>query len=165
MLRVATKPDFQQPTLPRTSGERRELEPQRASANREASRRNQQSQPSKAQSSYPKAGCTISKLFAADNLSARRFTGTTVYPVSSLALPLLSLAAPRFARSRSSRGAAGAAVPASPPFGNDRCRVHGAAARHVVCLLGGTRALPWHPQQEQNRYPPVCAAPLWRRSL
>jgi hypothetical protein len=43
--------------------------------------------------------------------------------------------------------------------GDGRCRVNGAAARQLVCLIGAARALTWHPQQEQNRYPPVCAPP------
>jgi hypothetical protein len=39
----------------------------------------------------------------------------------------------------------------------------GAAARHAVRLIGGARALPWHPQQEQNRSPLIFARKLAAR--
>ena len=40
----------------------------------------------------------------------------------------------------------------------------GAAVPHIVCAVGGVRALPWHPQQEQNRSPPIFARWLAARS-
>ncbi len=35
---------------------------------------------------------------------------------------------------------------------------------NFVCSVGGARALPWHPQQEQNRSPPIFTRKLAARS-